>query len=98
MFFCIFEYYFWVDIFDLIRFNETEGVAAITSIISRYKIEIQDEPQFKHETFEERKSRILDVQKLLTIAYVLLDCSAPQIERDCVSHRPRRLPLSFKRR
>ncbi|KAL9709164.1 hypothetical protein Ac2012v2_007518 [Leucoagaricus gongylophorus] len=50
------------------KFNETEGVAAITSIISRYKIEIQDEPQFKHETFEERKSRILDVQKLLTIA------------------------------
>ncbi|KAL9714733.1 hypothetical protein Ac2012v2_001392 [Leucoagaricus gongylophorus] len=41
------------------KFNETEGVAALTSIISRYKIEIQDEPQFKHETFEECKSRIL---------------------------------------
>lgn len=50
------------------KFNETEGVAALASLISRYKIEIKDEPQFKHETFEERKSRILKTQVVLTLS------------------------------
>jgi len=50
------------------KFNETEGVAAIVSLISRYKIELQDEPQFKHETFEERKARILTTKVTLTLA------------------------------
>jgi len=52
------------------RFNETEVVAAITSLIRHYQIEIQDEPQFKHETFEERKSRILEPQLTITLACV----------------------------
>ncbi len=51
-----------------IRFNETEGIAAIASLISRYQIEIKDEPQFKHETFEERKTRILSTKVTLTLA------------------------------
>lgn len=51
-----------------VRFNETEGVAALTSIISRYKIEIQDEPQFKHESFEQRRDRILTAQVALTLS------------------------------
>lgn len=50
------------------RFNETEGIAALTSIISRYKIEIQDEPQFKHESFEERRARILTAKLVLTLS------------------------------
>ena len=58
--------------FNIIRFNETEGVAALTSIISRYKIEIQDEPQFKHETFEECKSRILATDFAFLLSYVVL--------------------------
>lgn len=51
-----------------IRFNESEGVAALVSLISRYKIELQDEPQFKHETFEERKTRILTTKLTLTLS------------------------------
>ncbi|KAF9451960.1 cytochrome P450 [Macrolepiota fuliginosa MF-IS2] len=50
------------------KFNETEGVAALTSIISQYKVELQDEPQFKHETFEERKNRILTTKLVLTLS------------------------------
>ncbi|XP_006461186.1 hypothetical protein AGABI2DRAFT_150975 [Agaricus bisporus var. bisporus H97] len=50
------------------KFNETEGVAALTSIVSRYKIEIQDEPQFKYESFEQRRERILTTQVTLTLA------------------------------
>lgn len=45
-------------------------MAAITSLITHYKIEIQDEPQFKYETFEERKSRILKTQLRLTVSCV----------------------------
>jgi len=52
------------------RFNETEVVAAIISLISHYQIEIQDEPQFKHETFEECKSRILETQLTVTLACI----------------------------
>ncbi|KAJ3923192.1 cytochrome P450 [Lentinula edodes] len=44
---------------DIIRFFETEGVAVISMLISRYKIEIKEEPQFSNETFKERTARVL---------------------------------------
>jgi hypothetical protein len=50
------------------RFNETEAIAALVSIISRYKVEIKDEPEFKHEAFEERKARVLSTKMVLTLA------------------------------
>ena len=40
------------------RFFETESIAAITMMVSRYKIEIKEEPQFAGETFEERYARV----------------------------------------
>ncbi|KAK0202382.1 cytochrome P450 [Desarmillaria ectypa] len=40
-------------------FAETEAIAVITLLISRYKIEVTEEPQFWGETFEERKNRLL---------------------------------------
>lgn len=40
-------------------FAETEAIAVITLLISRYKIEITEEPQFRGETFEEKKKRLL---------------------------------------
>ncbi|KAK0466747.1 cytochrome P450 [Desarmillaria tabescens] len=40
-------------------FAETEAIAVITLLISRYKIEVTEEPQFWGETFEERKNRML---------------------------------------
>lgn len=49
------------------RFFETEGIAILTILISRYKIEVKEEPQFAGETFEERKARILACKPGLTL-------------------------------
>ncbi|KAI8996609.1 cytochrome P450 [Trametes punicea] len=49
------------------RFAETESVAVLSMIISRYKVEVQEEPQFAGETFEQRKARLLKSQNSLTI-------------------------------
>lgn len=54
------------DLF-LSRFFETEGIAILTILISRYKIEVKEEPQFAGETFEERKARILACKPGLTL-------------------------------
>ncbi|KLO08417.1 cytochrome P450 [Schizopora paradoxa] len=43
------------------RFAETELIAMLVILISRFKIEILDEPQFAGETFEQRKTRVLVV-------------------------------------
>ena len=40
------------------RFFETEGIAIMTILVSRYKIEVKEEPEFAGETFEERYARI----------------------------------------
>jgi hypothetical protein len=40
------------------RFSEIEGIAAITMFVSRYKIEVKEEPEFVGETFEERYARV----------------------------------------
>ncbi|KAI0064393.1 cytochrome P450 [Artomyces pyxidatus] len=48
------------------RFFEAEGIAVMTMLISRYKIEIKDEPEFAAETFEERKTRVLAFKPGLT--------------------------------
>ncbi|KAI0341851.1 cytochrome P450 [Trametopsis cervina] len=49
------------------RFFETEAIAILTMLISKYTIEVKDEPQFAHETFEQRKSRILSAKPVLTL-------------------------------
>ncbi|EIN08462.1 cytochrome P450 [Punctularia strigosozonata HHB-11173 SS5] len=49
------------------RFFETEGIAILSMMISRYRIEIKEEPQFAHETFEERKARVLASKPGLTM-------------------------------
>jgi len=48
------------------RFSETEGVAVITMLVSKYKVEIKEEPEFAHETFEERYARITAFDQTLT--------------------------------
>ncbi|KAI0739045.1 cytochrome P450 [Daedaleopsis nitida] len=48
-------------------FAETEGVAVLSTIIARYKVEVRDEPQFAGETFEQRKARLLKSQQSVTI-------------------------------
>ncbi|KAH8991730.1 cytochrome P450 [Lactarius akahatsu] len=40
------------------RFFETESIAAITMMMSRYRVEVKEEPEFIGETFEQRYARI----------------------------------------
>lgn len=35
-----------------------EGIAVMTMLVSRYKIEAKEEPEFAGETFEERYARL----------------------------------------
>ncbi|PPR04816.1 hypothetical protein CVT24_007076 [Panaeolus cyanescens] len=49
------------------KFAETEAVAVLTRLIMKYKITVKEEPQFAHETFEERKARVLALDQGLTL-------------------------------
>ncbi|KAI0000164.1 cytochrome P450 [Russula compacta] len=48
------------------RFFETEGVAVMTMLVSKYKVEIKEEPEFAGETFEERYARVTAFRQGLT--------------------------------
>jgi hypothetical protein len=48
------------------RFFETEGIAIMTMLVSRHKIEVKEEPKFAGETFEERYARITAFAQGLT--------------------------------
>ncbi|CAA7261776.1 unnamed protein product [Cyclocybe aegerita] len=52
------------------KFAETEGIAILTMLISRYKITIKEEASFAGETFEERKERVLSTRRGMTITPV----------------------------
>jgi hypothetical protein len=43
----------------LFRFAEIEQIAVLSIIVLHYKITVLDEPQYGHETVEERKRRVL---------------------------------------
>ncbi|KAJ2916798.1 hypothetical protein MD484_g3665, partial [Candolleomyces efflorescens] len=49
------------------KFSESEGVAALAMLVSKYKITVKEEPQFAHETFEQRRERILDCRPGITV-------------------------------
>jgi len=42
------------------RFSEIEALTVLALIIQHYKIEVLEEPQFAHESFEQRKERVLE--------------------------------------
>jgi hypothetical protein len=42
----------------LLRFGETNAIAVINILVSRYRLEVREEPEFAGETFEERYARI----------------------------------------
>jgi hypothetical protein len=48
------------------RFAETEAIAIINMLVSRYRFEVKDEPEFAGETFEERYARITAFDQILT--------------------------------
>jgi hypothetical protein len=39
-------------------FGEAEAIAVINMLVSRYRLEVKEEPEFAGETFEERYARI----------------------------------------
>ena len=41
------------------RFSEIEQIAVLSVIILHYRITVLEEPQYAHETAEERKTRVL---------------------------------------
>lgn len=65
-------------IFFIIRFGETEGVALLTLFVSRYKITVKEEPQFAHETFKQRRDRILKSAQGITVTCVYIQRSSSQ--------------------
>ena len=50
------------------RFFETEGIAALTTLVSRYKIELH--PEFAAGTLEEKKEKLLAARPGLTLTWV----------------------------
>ena len=50
-----------------LRFAEIELISALSVIILHYKITVLDEPQFAHETAEERKQRVLAPQAQIVL-------------------------------
>jgi hypothetical protein len=48
------------------RFSETEAIAVINMIVSRYRIEVKEEPEFAGETFKERYARVTAFEQFIT--------------------------------
>lgn len=80
------------------RFAELESVVALTLFVSRYKIDIKDEPQFSGETFEERKERIFSTKPRLTMTFVAFPFIWILSTLNWMCLRPIRIPLVFRRR
>jgi hypothetical protein len=53
---------------QVFRFAETEAVAVMTMLVSKYKVEVKEEPEFAGETFEERYARVLAFDQALTLS------------------------------
>jgi len=49
------------------KFGETEGVAVLTTLLTSYKVELKEEPQFSNETRDERFERILKSSAAVTL-------------------------------
>ena len=69
--FSVFFFSAHIDQFSFLkRFGETEGIAALTMLVSQFKINVKDEPQFAGETFEQRKTRLLKCWNWATLTWV----------------------------
>jgi len=44
------------------RFSEIEALTALALIVLHYRIEVLEEPQFAHETLEQRRERLLEAR------------------------------------
>ena len=79
-----------------LRFFETEGIATITMMMLKYRVEVKEEPEFIGETFEQRFARITSSEQMLTNTYAMSSPSC--LPRPEFSFSPTRVPLVFKRR
>lgn len=52
------------------RFFETEGVAILTVLISRYKISVPDRPECVGLSVEQKRERLLRAKPVLTLTCV----------------------------
>jgi len=52
----------------LSRFFETEGIAILTTLVMKYKIELPDDPMLAGLSVGEKREKLLDIRSLLTIA------------------------------
>ncbi|KAL0064233.1 hypothetical protein AAF712_008818 [Marasmius tenuissimus] len=84
--------------YDDHRFSEVESVAILSVLVKKYKISVMEEPEFKHESFEGRKERVLKAQFGITHTYV--EISLPPVGRSELidMDSPIRVPLTFARR
>ncbi|KAF5353914.1 hypothetical protein D9756_007134 [Leucocoprinus leucothites] len=49
------------------KFAETEALACLTMLVSRYKVTVKEEPRYTNETFEQRKERLLKTEPVITL-------------------------------
>lgn len=52
------------------KFAETEALACLTMLVSRYKVTVKEEPRYTNETFEQRKERLLKTEPVITLTPV----------------------------
>ncbi|KAI3614982.1 cytochrome p450 [Moniliophthora roreri] len=54
------------------KFSETESIAVLTILVSQYKIELKDEPEFAGETLEQKKERVFGGRAGITLTLVVI--------------------------
>ena len=82
------------------RFAEVEATVIMTRLVMQYKISITEEPQFAHESLEQRKERVMRSYQGISLTYVLVLRLVFSRELICfrLLCRPYRTPLTFTRR
>lgn len=58
------------------RFFETSGTVILVMLLSRYKIDVIEEPKFAGESFEQKRDRVLTSTAGLTQTYAF-SCASP---------------------
>jgi hypothetical protein len=61
------KYFFPIKRATSFRFFETEGIAILTILVSKYEIKIKEEPMYAGETFEQKKARVLQPTLSITL-------------------------------
>ena len=79
------------------RFFETESIAVITMMMSKYRVEVKEEPEFIGETFEQRFARITASEAFFKLTNTY-EMTSPSCLPTKLSFSPTRVPLVFRKR